>query len=180
MLSRSNTLINGKLALALNGCGKMLTIGDILDLYKGFTAMCEEIPEIYFKGRHPYSTKLTGGTITVGQTRISQCSESELRVEMTALIKFAFAYNKMPLDEYVLDRFVKNQIPKVDYPPFIIHPGKYIITEIRQSGSRRYAHCETYKANLVQQIYFTCSDNGADGNERCYKIVGKDLACLNR
>lgn len=136
-----------------------INVGDILQLEKGFDAMCAEIPEVYFKGRHPYSEKLTNGVITVGEPKPPRCPAEELRDELTKLVKFAFAYHKTPLDFSILERFIKHQVPDRNLYPFIVPEGKYVVTEVSGGeGPRKEVRCETYKPfpnQIIRRIYFT-------------------------
>jgi len=65
----------------------MLQKGDIIHIEKGLSLMCEEIPEIYFKGMHPYSKRLGKGMVTIGELKPAYVDIKPYRDEITTFKK---------------------------------------------------------------------------------------------
>lgn len=129
---------------------------DIIQFDKGFPVMCPEIPAYYFKANHPLDERPALGRLNIGEPKSAASSVKALRDEITALIKFSFAYTKTPVDSGILERFINHQVPDINREPFIIPPGLYIVTSVSDGGLNSNVYCETYQpVGRVYKFYFT-------------------------
>ncbi|QRQ99738.1 hypothetical protein [Dyadobacter sandarakinus] len=114
--------------------------GDIVFLEKGMDVYAQ-IPLYFFRNQHPYSKEVSVGQATVGVKRSRLSSESALRDEIADMIKFIFAYRKMPLDTKILNRFLLHQLPPAQDNEFVINRGEYEVIKVSFGPGERRVYC---------------------------------------
>lgn len=152
----------------------MLQKGDIIYIQKGYAVTVLDIPEIYYRDSHPFSKKLTQGRTKIGIPKPANVDVTALREEIKKLIKFTFAYNQVPLDLSILERFVNHQVPILSAEDYLIPEGEYIVTEVRQVSTFHNAICQSYKHLPLRKIEID-ADCERLSDRGLIKVVGQDL-----
>lgn len=131
---------------------QVLYVGDIVLLEKGFRVTATDVPAYCFPDHSPYDETPSMASLLVGQKLNRVNSPYFIQKDIREEIIVSFKKRKVALNEYILDRFLNNQIPIIDSPTYQFPEGQYIITELELRGARHDVTCQTYNPEDGQPV----------------------------
>ena len=102
----------------------------------------------------PFCPFITDIWVKVGKDYVSRTDMSKERNRIREIIKQAFEYDFIPLDESILDRFLSHQVRSPEKISLYIHPTRYVVSQVETFNKKRTVYCKEMYSDDGQTVYF--------------------------
>jgi hypothetical protein len=129
--------------------------GDVVYLKSGTLVAVPSVRSILGdENLSPFCPFISTICVKVGKEYHSRTDVSKERDRIRDMVKQAFADDHIPLDESILDRFLKHQIKDQDKVSLYIHPTRYVVIDVKFEGKRRIVYCREYYNESGRTVFF--------------------------